>query len=529
MSGFSSCYNSLPEAVLLTASTELTGANPFVATFTNEENLKSVIYSCTLNSEDKTILSCNLNPSSSRDDLTYTLSSFTDGTVTLTLASEQTTLTILTGVTIDLDSSLQANQKVNTADNTRNKFLVLIREGSSPSIYSEKNDARVISCTPQSDSPTLLECSTDYMTESKEYQIYYKNICGEFKELLKVTNEINEVIIQSLTINGKEGCSINADNFKEIVFTTSADSKGDITSAVFVISDETRTTITYSCQAVPDTTNYKCTTDNEITPGNYALESVNNATPRIAADVTYPQIIYKIDNTLSDSQIKSQDISSFNVLLASETTTTPKFFINDNEITGCVESAKPTITCTVPEDLVQQDGSYTVMYEDVCGGKSSTGITLDSTTKITVINLSLDGQCKTELTQITFSVNSAPAGIATLNLQGPESITSPCTITDLAASCTITLSTKGTYTIESIVSSNTAETFVLPADINSLIYDPATNSLAAEGQTNDQTIDASQSKTTFTVVLDGEDKAAPIIYLIMTNQKLSNVLEQKPL
>ena len=224
MSGFSSCYNSLPEAVLLTASTELTGDNPFEATFTNgdnEENLKSVIYSCTLNSEDKTILSCNLNPSSSRDDLTYTLSSFTDGTVTLTLASEQTTLTISTGVTIDLDSSLQTNQKVNTADNTRNKFVVTIKEGSSPSIYSEKNDASVISCTNKSDDPTRLECSTDYMTESKDYQIYYKNICGEFKELLKVTNEINEVIIQSLTINGKEGCSINADNLKEIVFTTS--------------------------------------------------------------------------------------------------------------------------------------------------------------------------------------------------------------------------------------------------------------------------------------------------------------------
>ena len=94
MSGFSSCYNSLPETVQLTASTALTGANPFVANFTNgdnEENLKSVRYSCTLNSEDKTKLSCNLDPSSSRDALTYTLSSFTDGTVTLTLASEQTT------------------------------------------------------------------------------------------------------------------------------------------------------------------------------------------------------------------------------------------------------------------------------------------------------------------------------------------------------------------------------------------------------------------------------------------------------
>ena len=322
------------------------------------------------------------------------------------------------------------------------------------------------------------------MKESKDYQIYYKNICGEFKELLKVTNEINEVIIQSLTINGKEGCSINADNFKEIVFTTSADSKGAITSAAFVISDETSTTITYSCQAVPDTTNYKCTTDNEIIPGEYALKSVNDVTPRIAAEVTLPKIIYKIDNTLSDSQIKYQHISSFIVLLASDTTTTPKFFINDNEITG---SNKPTVSCTVPDNLVQQGGPYTVMYEDDCGGKSSTRITLDSTTYITVSNLSLDGQCKTELTEITFSVDSAPAGTVTLNLQGPESesvLSLTCTTTDdLAASCPISLSTKGTYTIESIVSSNTAETFVLPADINSLIYEPATNSLA-EGQTN---------------------------------------------
>ena len=157
------------------------------------------------------------------------------------------------------------------------------------------------------------------------------------------------------------------------------------------------------------------------------------------------------------------------------------------------------------------------MYEDACGGKSSTGITLDSTTYITVSNLSLDGQCKTELTEITFSVDSAPAGTVTLNLQGPESesvLSLTCTTTDdLAASCPISLSTKGTYTVQSIESDDTAETFVLPTDINPLIYEPATNSLAAEGQTNAQTIDASQSKTTFTVVLDGEDKAAPIIYL----------------
>ena len=109
------------------------------------------------------------------------------------------------------------------------------------------------------------------------------------------------------------------------------------------------------------------------------------------------------------------------------------------------------------------------MYEDACGGKSSTGITLDSTTKITVSNLSLDGQCKTELTEITLTVAPTPAGTVTLNLQGSESLelTSTCTTTNVDVSCPISLSTKGTYTIESIVSSqNTVETFVLPTDIN---------------------------------------------------------------
>ena len=99
--------------------------------------------------------------------------------------------------------------------------------------------------------------------------------------------------------------------------------------------------------------------------GEYALKSVNDVTPRIAAEVTLPKIIFKIENTLSDIQIKYQHISSFIVLLASDTTTTPKFFINDNEITGCDETNKPTVSCTVPEDLVQQGGSYTVMYEDM--------------------------------------------------------------------------------------------------------------------------------------------------------------------
>ena len=156
MSGFSSCYNSLPEAVLLTASTELTGANPFVATFTNrdnEENLKSVIYSCTLNSEVKTILSCNLNPSSSRDALTYTLSSFTDGTVTLTLESEQTTLTISTGVTIDPD----LQQKTQTVTKSSPKVIINVNELSScPSFYYGNNEDTSISSCQKKDPTEML-------------------------------------------------------------------------------------------------------------------------------------------------------------------------------------------------------------------------------------------------------------------------------------------------------------------------------------------------------------------------------------
>ena len=51
-------------------------------------------YSCTVNSEDKTKLTCARDENSSYYALKYTLSSFTDGTDTLTLAFEQTSVTI---------------------------------------------------------------------------------------------------------------------------------------------------------------------------------------------------------------------------------------------------------------------------------------------------------------------------------------------------------------------------------------------------------------------------------------------------
>ena len=464
---------------------------------------------------------CSLDMKQSESEIsisgTYTVESITasDGNNSLAFSLPINTLKIASDYVV---LNEQTDQTVNTADNANISFNVIVKDASAvPSIYVENDENSLLTCT-EKDSTTLV-CTVKYMTESKEYQIYYKDVCSVLKPLLKVTNVINTIVIQSLTISGYEGCSINVNDLKEIYMKTAADSSGSISAAVFVKSGDENSLINYSCGLVADTiTDFKCTTEDVIAEGEYSLKSVNSLAPRTASDVILQKMTYKANN-LDANQTQSQEISStkttFVVLLASSETATPKIYIDDTEITTCDETKKPTVTCTVPDSIIQTQGTYTVMYENSCGQKITTGIELDNDSRknISVSGLSLDGTCKSELSQITFTASSAPTGSVTINLNGAAEVSSStCSFTELVATCSISISTKGTYTIESFSSTSNTETFILPSE-KSITYEPLTNNLAVDGQTNSQTIDASQSKTIFTIVLDGIDKSEPIIYL----------------
>lgn len=266
-------------------------------------------------------------------------------------------------------------EKEQTVDRTNKQFKVELAEESidTPLIYAGSDNDSEINCERSS---TTLTCTPDKtnMPSSGEYEIYYKNLCGELLPTGIIVKYISSIQILKLELSNNEQCS--SEEINEFTITTDIPPSSQITNVK--LKNKNEDTFTFSC-SFNDVTITCSNPSPSIEEGEYYLDAITSEETYNKTLIENILLKYQIDPISGVDQKKEQTVKTFSpnftIQLKEGITTAPNIYIGgdeDKEQINC--SINNTIlTC---ETQLKEEKQYEIYYEGACEKIKSTGITI---------------------------------------------------------------------------------------------------------------------------------------------------------
>ena len=406
-------------------------------------------------------------------------------------------------------------QRINKKMNT---FTVKTAEGAKkPSIYIDEDGNTEVTCDDITDNSMLCHISSSVLTETKDYEVYYKGVCDIIRSTgITLENAIAvDVAVNSITIINSANEICSREPIKAIKLVTNSTEPKEVDSVV--ISNEDSEVTYTKCVTIEDSVT--CSSEAAMENGNYKVKEVNGVENNfIITSVESTVISYEVDYISSDTEVThviNNEKKVFELQLTKQTSEVAIYVESKEKRLPCSQKDNLIFECTPDDSVMPVSRTYELFYIPSCMDTlATTNIKVDYSVTITTTGLALPDIkicSKEEITSITVTTDKIPTQDVTsaviVHTDGSQFTFTKCSYSETTVTCT-DLSTelkRGEYKLLSL---SGKDTFITSALESTIKFDPE---MIAEETKTDPIVD--RENESFTIVLTEDNLNAPTFYV----------------
>ena len=555
---------------------EITGAYPpecsatgisSIELKTNEDNTDGTVSSIVLQKGDESVTFSTCNVDTANKPKVVKCSEITEGTISYGEYTLKSITTSASNVEYDFSSFTGSIRYVEetthpnwnsafetqtiTADAKTFKVEVADNTKLLPSFYTGKDVDKKIKCERNAEDATNTEVicyPNDKNMPPKNdgaYTIYYKEFCdnGFSTTQIAITKEVStntQVTINDISLSSTDTLICQTSEILHVYITFEGTLSGIIGGKLVGASSGDKPFSSCSVTSQIITCEISGLAADTYTLGEITTDD-GGIDVSIADNASSKQLKYIADSLLTEAQTKSQVVTDSTTKFAIQIVSPdviPSFYLEDGttDISSSCSIDDPssnpnTVHCTLSSDILAGTGPFVIYYEDPCGVKKSTEISVSksgasTTTEITVLNLktkkadnSLTTCLPTAFTNIVLTTQENAQGTninVTIKSDSQTVTFSNCAIDATTITCSTASETPtvGEFSIESITLDETTISYKFDSIADKLKFEEATTLIGVntDPSITSQTIGGEGNPQTFTINLADSTGTAPTIY-----------------